>query len=72
MLAGEMEKIDLEVKRLTGRRAAIAEKHGALAKVAALAEVPQLPDVVPPVRAHHPVDAHLELTQGAHLNLTHP
>jgi hypothetical protein len=54
MLAGEMEKIDLEVKRLATRRTAVAEKHAALAKVSALAEVPQLPQVVPPVRAHHP------------------
>jgi len=51
-LAGEMQKIDREVSRLRKRRAAIVAKHRSLAKVAALAAIPALPDLVPPVRAH--------------------
>jgi hypothetical protein len=54
MLAGEMEKIDREIGRLTERRASLALTHGELAKVAAFATVPNLADLVPAVRAHHP------------------
>ena len=52
MLDGEIEKVDAEMRRLQARRESLAAKHASLAAVAALASVPQLPGLVPPVRAH--------------------
>lgn len=52
MLVGEIEKVDTEMRRLQARRESLAAKHASLAAVAALASAPQLPDLVPPVRAH--------------------
>ena len=51
-MAGEVERIDQEVKRLQARRRHLRIVQKALGGVAAMLAVPQLSEVVPPVRAH--------------------
>lgn len=51
-MAGELERIDETIARLTARRAHLVAVQGALGGVAELMEAPQLPSVIPSVRAH--------------------
>jgi hypothetical protein len=50
--AGELERIDEELARLRARRRHLQSVHAALAAVAGLVAVPELPGVVPGVRTH--------------------
>lgn len=50
--AGELERIDVELARLQERRARLAVTHSAMSQVAGQLAYPQLPDVVPAVKAH--------------------
>lgn len=50
--AGELERIDEELARLRARRRQLQSVHASLARVAGVMAVPELPGLVPVVRAH--------------------
>jgi hypothetical protein len=50
--AGELGRIDAEVKRLTRRKKRLLAVHAALSRVAGQVGVPELPALVPAVNAH--------------------
>lgn len=51
-VAGELERVDEALRRLQARKERLLGVHAALSDVAGLLTVPELPAVVPAVRAH--------------------